>query len=143
MIGFESKPITLKRLQAVLATHLAGRVIAEAPAEVPGAEPEAEPMDEKRRNELVDILGEEAFQELVDTFFEDTVEIMENLSKALASGDAILIDRALHTLKGAAVNVGFNDIAAMANGMRKDIPTPAAVETLNMKINAHKRLLAA
>lgn len=147
MTAFESKPITLKRLQSVLATFLADKGLPESTSEEqtakPQPEPQVEPLDAKRRNELVEVLGEEVFDELIETFFEDTVEILESLQKALAGSDPVLADRALHSLKGAAVNVGLNDIAALAESLRQDMPTPAALATLNMKINAHKRLLAA
>ena len=152
MVGFESKPITLKRLQAVLAAHLAPArpVHAEANGEaaLPSAETrnQEEPevtFDTARRDELVEVLGEDVYQELVETFFTDAVEIMESLHKAMASEDAILIDRSLHTLKGAAVNIGLNDVADLANSMRDHTPTIAGIESLMDKINAHKRQLVA
>ena len=151
MVGFESKPITLKRLRHVLETHMkvadgaakaaeARRVVAlEAPAEPE----ESEGFSEARRDELVEALGEDVFNELVETFFEDAAEIMDNLQHALGGEDAILIDRLLHTLKGAAINVGLNDVAEIANSMRVSKPTIAGVEILNERINAHRRLLAA
>ena len=152
MVGFESKPITLKRLQAVLAAHLApARPATEkagAQAGLARAETETGPepdvtFDTARRDELVEVLGEDVYQELVETFFSDAVEIMESLHKAMASEDAILIDRSLHTLKGAAVNIGLNDVADLANSMRDHTPTIAGIESLMDKINAHKRQLVA
>lgn len=147
MIGFESKPITLKRLQAVLAAHLApassnGDTSDGLPA-AKDAEAVEIQFDTARRDELVDVLGEDVYQELVETFFTDAVEIMESLHKAMASEDAILIDRSLHTLKGAAVNIGLNDVADLANSMRDHMPTIAGIESLMDKINAHKRQLVA
>lgn len=145
MVGFESKPITLKRLRIVLATYLSPDISAAiaATVEEEQAADTIEGFDPGRRNELVDVLGEEVFQELVETFFDDATELMAALQQAMASEDAILLDRTLHSLKGAAINIGLNDVANLAHSLRADIPTISSVETLNDKINAHKRLLVA
>nr|WP_316652047.1 ATP-binding protein [uncultured Gellertiella sp.] len=146
MAGFESKPITLKRLEAVLSTYLNRPTSAAAPVLAGHAvvdEAPASGFDRARRDELVEALGEDVFQELVETFFDDAVDIMEELQQALGSEDAIVVDRALHTLKGAAVNVGFNDVADLASAMRDSKPTISGIEGLNDRINTHKRLLVA
>lgn len=150
MAGFESKPITLKRLRIVLETHMRKRerlgtipvvALPAAPVEEPAEDTDG--FSQERRNELVEALGEDVYNELVETFFEDATEIMESLQHALGGEDAILIDRLLHTLKGAAINVGLNDVAEIANSMRVSKPTIAGVENLNERINAHRRLLVA
>ncbi|MFC0481702.1 ATP-binding protein [Gellertiella hungarica] len=147
MVGFESKPITLKRLRHVLETHLKPGDLPAAVEEIAAATPapveEADGFSEARRNELIEALGEDVFNELVETFFEDAGQIMESLQHALGGEDAILIDRLLHTLKGAAINVGLNDVADLAHSMRDSKPTIAGVEILNDRINAHRRLLVA
>lgn len=147
MVAFESKPITLKRMQSVLFTYLGaaadGETIAVSPVATPEPADDVSGFDTSRRDELVEALGEEVFVELMETFFDDATDIMEQLQQALASEDAILVDRTLHTLKGAAVNIGFNDVADLASTMRESKPTIAGIESLNDKINAHKHLLAA
>jgi CheY-like chemotaxis protein/HPt (histidine-containing phosphotransfer) domain-containing protein/anti-sigma regulatory factor (Ser/Thr protein kinase) len=148
MAAFESKPITLKRLQAVLAAHLGKKPQNDATPvmeeQVPAtAEEPLEQLCPERRGELVEVLGEDVFHELVETFFEDAQEILEGLPAALAEADPAVIDRMLHTLKDAAVNIGLNDVASLANAMRRSPPSAAGLETLANKINAHKRLLVA
>ena len=78
-----------------------------------------------------------------EVFLPDAREILDSLPAALAEADPVVIDRMLHTLKGAAVNIGLNDVASLANAMRRSPPNAAGLETLANKINAHKRLLVA
>ncbi|MGV8939712.1 MAG: ATP-binding protein [Allorhizobium sp.] len=163
MVGFESKPITLRRLQHVIATFAktsanGDRVEQEAaesrasdmrddndPFRVPleFTYCDFDGLDSARRTELVDALGEEVFRELIDSFFFDAAELLQELHGALADNDRSHVDRVLHTIKGAAINVGLNEIAQRAHALRDDIPTPADVETLNHEIETLKFKLVA
>ncbi|MGY6696848.1 MAG: Hpt domain-containing protein [Roseinatronobacter sp.] len=71
-------------------------------------------IDWSRVSELLEDFGEEEFGELVVVFLEECRDGLEQLKQA-ASDDA---DRAaFHFLKGAALNVGFVEIAELcANG---------------------------
>jgi HPt (histidine-containing phosphotransfer) domain-containing protein len=72
-----------------------------------------------RQKELTDVLGEDGFAELLDSFFSDAASILGELSLALKDGDARSLDRMLHSLKGAASNVGLQDIADRAQRLRE------------------------
>lgn len=102
-----------------------------------------EGLDEARHAELVDALGEDVFQELVQSFFDDASDLIGELHAALAEQNAEKVDRVLHTIKGAAVNVGLNDLASKANALRKQVPSEAEVEVLSHEIQALKFKLVA
>ncbi len=160
MTGFESKPVTMERLRNVLSS-LNETLVADfvdTPADdgalpdpvlleglnIPGLQqlcPDG--LDEARYSELVDALGEDVFQELVESFFDDASALIGELHGALESRDAEHVDRVLHTIKGAAVNVGLKEIAGKANALREQQPTTADVEMLNNEIETMKFKLVA
>lgn len=160
MAGFESKPVTMERLRNVLSSLNETLVadFAEAPAggeglpdpvllgavDLPGL-PQLCPagLDEVRYTELVDALGEDVFQELVESFFDDASALIGELHGALERRDVKHIDRVLHTIKGAAVNVGLTEIAVKAHSLREQQPTMADVEVLNKEIETMKFKLVA
>ena len=157
MAGFESKPITMERLRNVILS------IAQVPAtgrdddepeDIGLPEPiiiddvdlpalSIEGLDEARHSELVDALGEDVFRELVESFFDDAVFLIRDLHVALANHDPEEIDRVLHTIKGAAVNVGLNEIADKAHALRRVRPSPADVDRLGGEIETLKFKLVA
>jgi signal transduction histidine kinase/DNA-binding NarL/FixJ family response regulator len=121
MNGFESKPITLARLHAVLsgsqlqpsaagAAHIQKHEVQSFPA-MPGVDP-------ARKAELIDALGPEIFDELVASFFHDAEALVADYAAAIAAEDETAADKALHTLKGAAANVGFKSVAETAQALR-------------------------
>jgi two-component system, sensor histidine kinase len=145
MQGFESKPISLDRLRAVLAAHasvsIASKEIATSAAD--DAQDQTlsvspEEFDRGRRQELTEALGEEVFEELLDSYFTDAAALLDELHVALATGDPSGIDKALHTLKGMAANLGFNGVAGMAEQLRGKTPAIADIEYLAEKIEAHR-----
>lgn len=160
MAGFESKPVTMERLRNVLSSlnETLAADFAEAPADddglpdplllgavdLPGL-PQLCPagLDEARYAELVDALGEDVFQELIESFFDDASALIDELHGALKSRDVTHIDRVLHTIKGAAVNVGLIEIAGKANSLREQQPTMDDVEMLNNEIETMKFKLVA
>lgn len=157
MAGFESKPVTMERLRNVLHS------IVNVPAngqdrdmsnDIGLPEPiiiddvdfpplAIEGLDEARQSELVDALGEDVFRELVESFFNDATSLIQDLHVALANHDPEKIDRALHTIKGAAVNVGLNDIADLAHALRSHRPSAADVDKLSGEIETLKFKLVA
>ncbi|PZU82786.1 MAG: hybrid sensor histidine kinase/response regulator [Shinella sp.] len=161
MAGFESKPVTMERLRNVISSLNETLVteFVEAAADdddglpdpvllgavdLPGL-PQLCPagLDEARYAELVDALGEDVFQELVESFFDDASALIGELHGALRSRDVNHIDRVLHTIKGAAVNVGLTEIAGKANALREQQPTTVDVEMLNNEIETMKFKLVA
>ncbi|MBX9469476.1 MAG: response regulator [Rhizobium sp.] len=163
MKGFESKPVTLERLRKMIAHATStARDTAPAPAtttapqklELPDLDLTALPLqsmpglgieglDEARHAELVDALGEDVFQELVESFFDDATGLLDELNQALRKNDSEKIDRVLHTIKGAASNVGLNDLAVRAHSLRSQTPAPADIELLGEEILALKFKLVA
>jgi signal transduction histidine kinase/HPt (histidine-containing phosphotransfer) domain-containing protein/AmiR/NasT family two-component response regulator len=163
MKGFEPKPVTLERLRKMIAHATStARDTSPAPAtttapqklELPDLDLTALPLqsmpglgieglDEARHAELVDALGEDVFQELVESFFDDATGLLDELNQALRKNDSEKIDRVLHTIKGAASNVGLNDLAVRAHALRSQTPAPADIELLGEEILALKFKLVA
>ncbi len=163
MKGFESKPVTLERLRNMIA-HATSSARETAPASASASVPQKlelpdldledmplqsmpalgiEGLDEARHAELVEALGEDVFQELVESFFDDATGLLDELNEALRKNDPDKIDRVLHTIKGAASNVGLNDLAVKANALRSQTPAAADIEMLGEEILALKFKLVA
>lgn len=51
------------------------------------------------------------FQELTETFFEESDELLETIRQAIADGDSETIGKSAHSLKGASANIGANVLA--------------------------------
>ncbi|HWU62919.1 MAG TPA: ATP-binding protein [Ensifer sp.] len=133
MDGFEPKPITLKRLHGVLA-HVA-ELAAEKSPPIALTESAAAPLfddgiDPVRKAELIEVLGADIFDELVASFFADADTLMQDYLAARAEGDEPAADKALHTLKGAAANVGFKAVAELAQAIRESPQTPGKTDRL-------------
>ncbi|MBO3758854.1 ATP-binding protein [Ciceribacter sp. L1K22] len=154
MSGFESKPVTMERLRSVIAHHAAGpepQVEVDYTAEAASAEDlnpfagidELVGFDEARQNELLDALGEDVFRELMECFFTDADQLIGELQDVVAKGEPQAVDRVLHTIKGAAVNVGLNGIAERAHALRQTPPTPADIQDLSGEIEFMKSRLVA
>jgi len=165
MKGFESKPVTLERLKKVIAHTLSpvrdgavalqtSTTTASQKLELPELDLEHMPLqalpglgieglDEARHAELVEALGEDVFQELVESFFDDATGLLDELNEALRRNDPEKIDRVLHTIKGAASNVGLNDLAVKAHALRSQSPAAADIEMLGEEILALKFKLVA
>jgi len=156
MTGFESKPVTMKRLRKVIATfsETTADDVAD-PQEATGL-PDLEEfdvptlpplpfdgLDEARHSELVDALGEDVFRELVESFFNDADGLIDELMHAVGEENAAEIDRVLHTIKGAAINVGLSDLAGKANALRNQETTITDVEILTDEIETLKFKLVA
>lgn len=154
MIRFESKPVTMERLRAVIAAVAAGpepHVDPDA-QELESMEEQLNPFagidelvgfDEARQVELVDALGEDVFRELMETFFTDADHLIGELQQVVAKGEPAAVDRVLHTIKGAAVNVGLQGIADRAHSLRQSAPTPADIRALSGEIEFMKTKLVA
>lgn len=158
MAAFESKPVTMERLREVIGSFAGEAGMVESDIQIQPAEevsllnpaprslaelPEFEGLDEARQNELIEALGEDVFIELVDSFFADAPSLIDELEKAVETQDEASVDRALHTIKGAAINVGLNGIAGKAGAMRGSSPTAKDVRMLNEEIETLKYNLVA
>jgi signal transduction histidine kinase/CheY-like chemotaxis protein len=141
MRGFEPKPITMNRLHALLAGNMP---LSGTPDDaVKDRHDTATTVDTDRRMELIDALGEDVFEELLETFFNDADALLKDLRACLAKGDAAAIDAVLHTMKGAAANVGFGAIARFADGLRRKAVGADNATALEIMINSSREKLAA
>ncbi len=59
-------------------------------------------------------LGEDDFKELADLLVTTSLSDIKKLEKGVASGDQNKVAQAAHSIKGAAGNLGFMDISAIA-----------------------------
>jgi two-component system, sensor histidine kinase len=161
MVGFESKPVTMNRLRDVIATFapaerdmaseggaLDGLALVEYGLEHPPLTlqqhlDEINGLDKSRQDELIEALGEDVYQELIESFFNDAQDLMSALNQAVANQNNPEIDRVLHTIKGAASNVGLNDIAHHADGLRAATPTFESINKLSEEIETMKLKLVA
>ena len=131
MDGFIAKPVTLARLSAAIGasvtpqSHTELTLAATTPV-----------VDRGRRSELVEAFGEAGLRELDDSFFEDMAGILRNLGAALATHDAPSADRALHTIKGTAANLGFNELAAFADQARSGAVTESVQSGIATRFDA-------
>ena len=84
---------------------------------IAAVEPEAIPLVDWKRLENV-TFGEPAFRaEIVEMFFEEADRQIAALAGAIVSGSAEAAVRAAHALKGAAANVGADQIRELAGEM--------------------------
>jgi two-component system, sensor histidine kinase len=100
-------------------------------------------LDPARKAELVDALGEEIFDELLESFFNDARDLLADAAASLNSDDTAEWDKALHTLKGAAANVGFKHVAELAQQLREEKLNRDRFEILTAMVANQQRHLAA
>lgn len=148
MNGFRSKPITLAALSALLQQTIETLEAAEPVAPAETSEPPSKATDAHdvlniRRQELEDILGEDAFEELLQAFFDDAEVVLRSLAETMETENKENIDKLLHNLKGAASNIGFTEIAALAQSLRQGQATPADIRHLSETVWAARTALAA
>ena len=121
MDGYVSKPVRAKDLFDEIKKHVPS---AEAPATETSAKPpspEATPpvrefADALDRAALLERLEGDAelLAEIVGVFLEDCPRLVASIREAVARGDARLLERAAHTLKGSVGNFGVSAAAAAA-----------------------------
>ncbi|AQQ07583.1 hypothetical protein B0E33_21465 [Roseibium algicola] len=163
MNAFESKPVTFQRLATILREYGPSDTSAEGTTDLPtspGSPEPTEPMhpaqsdaatpnanvvrlagEEKgdaRRAELREELGEEIFHSLVNAFFENADTLVVQVTEAASSGDGESYDRLLHTLKGAADNLGFTTLSKTADALRTSIETSNQVTLLTVELEKAK-----
>lgn len=166
MAGFQAKPISIAMLHKLIADverHPANDTVAKPRAFAPevGAPPAAADAPRppetapaatrpaaaaalsQRRQEIADVLGPEAFDELMQSFFDDAVDLLDKLRQSMSSGQTDSLDKLLHNLKGSASNVGLSEIAERSQALRSTRPTLQDIEMLRMDIDAAKQSMAA
>ncbi|KQT54404.1 hypothetical protein ASG43_02020 [Aureimonas sp. Leaf454] len=152
MSDFEPKPVSMARLRSLIvkwapdAAEEGARPSSRQSA-APGPEAAAVPrapevpaeavsrdvadVDEARVADLIAAIGEEGLDELQDAFLEDAGLLLAELADAMRRNDGVLTDRVLHTIKGAASNVGYGAIAELAERLRTSPRDGCAHETIS------------
>lgn len=138
MTDFQLKPINLAKLHAIIKKHANGPLPQEHDLPHIGTTG----FNEQQR-ELIEVLGKDGFDHLIESFFTDATGILSNVSQALRSGDSTAVDRMLHNLKGAASNVGLQDIADEAQRLRHAQLTPSELLEIERAVHEHRPVHAA
>ncbi|HEY4300885.1 MAG TPA: Hpt domain-containing protein [Candidatus Didemnitutus sp.] len=63
--------------------------------------------------------GGEFLRELIDIFLADTPERIAEIEQALGVGEAEVVSRAAHSIKGSAGNFGAVELASLARGIEQ------------------------
>ena len=122
MNDYLAKPIDRHRLSQVL-DRWAGRLTAGEPA--PAAPPPVDPVllppvaDEAVQGELLRALGPESVARLFRVFHAGLAARGEEIARAVAAGDGVLVATLAHSLKGAAANLGFVRLAEAAGRLER------------------------
>lgn len=150
MTGFQAKPISLAALHTLLSQVVPQPTSVETiVSAVSGPIEQGEATSvglsglTNRRKEIEDVLGPEAFEELMAAFFDDSVELLHSLTTSMAGGRKENFDTLLHNLKGAAANIGLEEIAQQAQSLRTQELTLADIDELSQQIRAAQTVLAA
>ncbi|MGF1444621.1 MAG: Hpt domain-containing protein [Pikeienuella sp.] len=77
-------------------------------------------LDEVLLGEMVDLYGAETVAAFLDSLRSEAAEDLDALGAAAAGGDLASAGRALHALRGAALNLGCTDFAARALALETD-----------------------
>lgn len=128
--GFESKPMTMERLRAVFDQVIARHM----PPEAAPANGYSARLNASRRAEMIELFGEAEYEELLKSFRSEAETLLCAL-EAAGDGDPQIRDRLLHTLKGAALNVGLDDLAQEASELRASMRQVDEVAKLRERCN--------
>lgn len=150
MTGFETKPVTMSKLRDIIAQTaktVGAAEVAAPPAVAVAASPAVPNMFdavyEQRRKDVIEAIGEEGFNELLQSFFDDANDILAKLRATMPANDARTIDHLLHTMKGAAASVGLGEIAAAAQTFRSGEFSAERLGELEHLLKGHEHRLAA
>jgi signal transduction histidine kinase/DNA-binding NarL/FixJ family response regulator len=113
-----AKPVTREKLAYLIAGKRpaalsGGDVVPPGLPSTPAIE-----INREQQEALVSELGREQFDLLVESFLEDGLRMVEQARDALRRQDAADYDRIMHTLKGAALTLGFTSIGEAAAAQR-------------------------
>jgi len=150
MTGFQSKPISLSQLKTLLQSQDCGvKANATISGGISQARPHAvsryaeiEPAFAARKAEIVAVLSDQEFDQLLSEFFADAQAIIDTLLQSLEVKDVKATERALHTLKGAASNIGFQTLADVAEDLRHEQFTTEDIARLREHLTRNQRIAA-
>ncbi|MCZ4344857.1 hybrid sensor histidine kinase/response regulator [Devosia neptuniae] len=110
MDDFIAKPVTRAKLEATLSPlrhQLENRPLDLTPSDI----------DQDYQKTLIEELGPDSFRQLEVQFKTDAVHLVDRAIVALGQSDEFALKSALHTLKGAALALGYSAIAARADDL--------------------------
>lgn len=88
--------------------------------------------------EGVDIIGE-----LTDAFVQDGSDRLRQMHEAVASGDAITVRRAAHSLKGMSGSIGANHLSALTCELEAAEPATLTTARIQILEQEFQRVVAA
>lgn len=123
--GYVCKPIKLVELFKEINAVLSDSAIPPVPAELPATDDQADLLERVGGNQAL-------LQEVIELFLEDGPRLLNAIREGLAAGDAAVVYKTAHTLKGCAGNFGGQDVIALAQRLEAraregDLPTAATV----------------
>ena len=138
MNGYATKPISQKDLLAIVTTWCDKTVTHLAPVsdtliEDSSVQPVYEPdkqvviLDQAALDELISLLGQEAFNKLLQTYQTELTTRCDAIKQAIIQQDLIIISREAHTIKSSSANFGATALNAIAKdleacGYNNDLP---------------------
>ncbi|MGR3496424.1 ATP-binding protein [Citreimonas sp.] len=136
MDDFRAKPVTRNKLDMLLAKFLSPDVPGDVTGHAGAGDAPADPDDDAghaQREALSSALGAEFVEKMVADFVTRAEERLQDVETAAGAGRPDDLDRALHTLKGMALTLGFTRIGVHAQACR-DQATPDNLSTLREMI---------
>jgi CheY-like chemotaxis protein len=143
MNGYATKPISQKDLLAIVTTWCDKTVTHLAPVsdtliEDSSVQPVYEPdkqvviLDQAALDELISLLGQEAFNKLLQTYQTELTSRLDVIKQAIIQQDLIIISREAHTIKSSSASFGATALTAIAKdleacGYNDDLPQALAL----------------
>lgn len=117
MDDHSAKPLTVAKLSEILQKHLSSKIVEKSAApSVDGT------IDWGHQESLREALGDDEFDRLVEEFIQSCDQMLAQAQMALSMSDADGLDHVLHTLKGAALTLGFVSLADAVQAERGKSP---------------------
>jgi len=130
MDGFLAKPITRQKLETVL-VQLLGQSMVEA--NVPAA-PLPPDVDADYQQALIAEVGQDTFDALTARFGAELTVMLATARAAAVTGDSKTLGAVLHTIKGAALSLGYGQLAESVDRLRRQSDIAAGdVDRLQLK----------
>jgi signal transduction histidine kinase/CheY-like chemotaxis protein/HPt (histidine-containing phosphotransfer) domain-containing protein len=131
MDDYLSKPVVLRKLQAMLQKWLGDSLTRTTPPDFP--EPKVQPETSEAIDfaALAEILGDDtphSAMELLEVFVADFPELLGSIEAALASGDRTSLARSAHAAKSAATSAAARPLAEILRGIEQSAPTAELAE---------------
>jgi len=76
--------------------------------------PDTAILDPETLSSLKEMMGADFIGELIDTYCQETPQLIDALQQALAQGDAAAFQRAAHSIKSSSASLGALGLAASA-----------------------------